>query len=228
MCNINKQIIDALYLRHACKLFDKNKTISKENFETILESARLSPSSFGFEPWKFVVVQSPEAREMLREYSWGANGERYGHEGQLGSASHFVLLLSKKAKHLKYDSDYLKHLFKDIKKLPDEMVEAYMNVVKNFQSSNPDLNNDEGLEKWASKQTYIPMTNMMHSAALLGIDSCPIEGFDSKEINKILKNSFGVNTEEYKISLMLAFGYRKNEEMFPKSRRTSEDVISWI
>jgi nitroreductase len=228
MKDINKQVIEALNFRHACKEFDENKKISEADFETILESARLSPSSFGFEPWQFLVVQNPDAREKLRKSTWGANGERYGTRGQLGTSSHFVLLLSKKAKDLKYDSKYLKHLFEEVKKLPKEMADAYIEVIKGFQSSNPDLDHDAGLESWACKQTYIAMGNMMHSAAFLGIDSCPIEGFEKDKIDEILKESFDVDTEEYQIASMIAFGYRKNEEVYPKSRRMTKDVIRWI
>lgn len=228
MNDINKQLIDALYFRHACKEFDENKKISDADFDTIIESARLSPSSFGFEPWQFLVVQNLEAREKLRANTWGANGERYGTKGQLGTASHFVILLSKKARDLRYDSKYLRNLFEGVKKLPKEMADAYIDVIKGFQTANPELNHDAGLEAWACKQTYIALANMMHTAALLGIDSCAVEGFEKDKINEILKESFGVDTEEYQIALMLPLGYRKNEEMFPKSRRASDDVIRWI
>jgi nitroreductase len=69
-----QEIIEAFQFRHATKKFDPNKRISDDDFKTILEAGRLSPSSVGYEPWKFVVVQNKELREKLREVSWGNHG----------------------------------------------------------------------------------------------------------------------------------------------------------
>lgn len=69
-----QEILEAFQFRHATKEFDPNKRISDDNFNTILEAGRLSPSSIGYEPWKFVVVQNKELREKLREVSWGHKG----------------------------------------------------------------------------------------------------------------------------------------------------------
>ncbi|MEC2164969.1 nitroreductase family protein, partial [Bacillus velezensis] len=82
MSDKKQQIIEAYQFRHATKEFDPEKKISESDFEFILETGRLSPSSLGLEPWKFVVVQNPELREKLREFTWGA-------QKQLPTASHF-------------------------------------------------------------------------------------------------------------------------------------------
>lgn len=89
MNDMNQTIIDAFHFRHATKQFDASKTISNEDFETILEAGRLSPSSLGLEPWKFVVVQSKTLRDKLKPHSWGA-------QKQLDSASHFMLIFARK------------------------------------------------------------------------------------------------------------------------------------
>lgn len=89
MNNKNKEIIDAFQFRHACKQFDPTKTVSEEDFNTILEAGRLSPSSFGFEPWKFLVVQNKSLKEKLFPVSWGA-------QNSFSGASHFVILLARK------------------------------------------------------------------------------------------------------------------------------------
>ncbi|CAC8352785.1 NAD(P)H-dependent quinone reductase [Staphylococcus aureus] len=86
MSNMNQTIMDAFHFRHATKQFDPQKKVSKEDFETILESGRLSPSSLGLEPWKFVVIQDQALRDELKAHSWGA-------AKQLDTASHFVLFL---------------------------------------------------------------------------------------------------------------------------------------
>ncbi|WP_176519285.1 nitroreductase family protein, partial [Bacillus toyonensis] len=67
-----EKIMEAFHFRHACKAFDPMQKISEEDFNFILETGRLSPSSFGYEPWKFVIVQNKEVREKLQPYSWGA------------------------------------------------------------------------------------------------------------------------------------------------------------
>ena len=80
---------------------------------------------------------------------------------------------------------------------------------------------------WASKQTYIALGNMMTSAALIGIDSCPIEGFHQEKTEALLREKFGVDTDKYGLSYMAAFGYRKTEPQFEKSRRNFEDIVTW-
>lgn len=89
MSNMNQTIIDAFKFKHATKQFDPSKKVSDEDFETILEAGRLSPSSLGLEPWHFVVVQSETLRDKLKPYSWGA-------QKQLDTASHFVLIFARK------------------------------------------------------------------------------------------------------------------------------------
>jgi len=85
-----EEILEAFNFRHACKLFDTEKRISDEDIHFILETARLSPSSFGFEPWHFVVVQNKELREKLKDNAWGATAK-------LDTASHFILGLTMKS-----------------------------------------------------------------------------------------------------------------------------------
>lgn len=104
-----QEILDAFQFRHATKEFDPDRKISDEDFQFILEAGRLSPSSVGLEPWKFIVVQNKELREKLRQVSWGA-------QGQLPTASHFVLLLGRTAKEMRHDSGYVADQLKHVKK----------------------------------------------------------------------------------------------------------------
>ena len=106
-----------------CSQFDPEKKISESDFEFILETGRLSPSSLGLEPWKFVVVQNPELREKLREFTWGA-------QKQLPTASHFVLLLARTAKDIRFDADYVKNHLREVKKMPEDMYEGYIPFLK--------------------------------------------------------------------------------------------------
>ena len=219
--NISKEeIINAFQYRHACKEFDSSKKLSDEDINFILKTANLSPSSFGFEPWHFIVVQDKELRELLKPVAWGA-------PLKLDTASHFILGLSMKAPMTKWDSDYIMNMMKDVKQFPEDVIEMYSKFYREFQERDFNLDTDKKLFDWASKQTYIALANMMTSAALAGIDSCPIEGFHEEKVNTLLREKFNVDTDKYGLSYMVAFGYRKAEPAHAKSRRNIEDIVTW-
>ncbi|GAA4975421.1 NAD(P)H-dependent oxidoreductase [Algibacter aquimarinus] len=215
-----KDIINAFNFRHATKEFDATKKLTKDQIDFILQTANLSPSSFGFEPWHFIVVQDQELRELLKPVAWGA-------PLKLDTASHFILGLSMKAQMTKWDSDYIMHMMKDIKQFPEDVIEMYSKFYREFQKSDFELDTDKKLFDWASKQTYIALANMMTAAALTGIDSCPIEGFHQEKTEALLREKFGVDTDKYGLSYMVAFGYRKAEPPHPKSRRAIKDIVTW-
>ncbi|CAM4127272.1 MULTISPECIES: NAD(P)H-dependent oxidoreductase [Flavobacterium] len=217
---LKQDIIKAFQSRHATKEFDATKKVSAENMNFILETAHLSPSSFGFEPWHFVVVQDAALRELLKPVAWGA-------PLKLDTASHFVLGLAMKAPMVKHDAEYIMHMMKEVKQLPEDVIEMYSKLYREFQERDFDLDTDKKLFDWASKQTYIALGNMMTSAALIGIDSCPIEGFHQEKAEALLQEKFGIDTNKYGLAYMVAFGYRKEEPVRTKSRRNIEDVVSW-
>ena len=215
-----KDIINAFNYRHATKEFDASKKLSDDTINFILETANLSPSSFGFEPWHFVVVQDKELRELLKPVAWGA-------PLKLDTASHFILGLSMKAPMTKWDSEYIMNIMKDVKQFPEDVIEMYSKFYREFQERDFDLDTDKKLFDWASKQTYIALANMMTAAALTGIDSCPIEGFHQEKAEALLRDKFGIDTEKYGLSYMVAFGYRKEEPGHPKSRRPLNEIVTW-
>jgi nitroreductase len=186
----------------------------------ILKTANYSPSSFGFEPWHFVVVQNQELRELLKPVAWGA-------PLKLDTASHFILGLSMKAPMTKWDADYIMHMMKEVKQFPSDIIETYSKFYREFQERDFDLDTDKKLFDWAAKQTYIALANMMTAAALNGIDSCPIEGFHEEKAAALLKEKFGIDTAKYGLSYMVAFGYRKEEPTREKSRRDFNDIVTW-
>ncbi len=219
MDNLNKEILEAFNFRHACKEFDPVKKVSDEDFNLILETAHLSPSSFGLEPWKFLIVQNMELREKIREVTWGG-------KKQLPTASHFIVILYRKAHFMRYYSEHLKYLMKNVQNLPDEAIVNRSKFIETFQKSDFELMDDRTLNDWSSKQTYIPLANMMTAAALLKIDSCPIEGFVAKDLEKVIGENFGINMEHFGISCMVAFGYRVNSQR-PKTRQPMDEIIKW-
>jgi nitroreductase len=217
---MENKFLDAMKFRHATKEFS-DKKISDEDFNTILEIGRISPSSFGFEPWKFIVLQNAQLREKLKAFSWGA-------QGQLPTASHFVIILTRTAKSMKYDSDFITHMIRDIKQLPQDVEKVYRGFYTKFQKEDFDLlGSERTLTDWASKQTYLALANMMTGAAYMGIDSCPIEGFDVKLTEAFLKDELNIDTQEFAPSVMVAFGYRKNEPKREKVRQPLEDIVAW-
>ncbi len=220
MIDKNK-IIEAYNYRHACKVFDANQKISDEDFSFILETARLSPSSFGFEPWKFLVVQNMALREKLKGVAWGA-------QGTLPTASHFIVILARKQKSMHYDSPYIKHMMQDVHHLPDDVIKKRGGFYKEFQESDFNLlKNERAMFDWSSKQTYIALANMMTSAAMIGIDSCPVEGYKAKEMETLMADDFGIDCTEFGVTCMVAFGYRVDEQKI-KTRQDIDDIVQWF
>jgi nitroreductase len=214
-----KEILSAFQFRHACKEFDTSKIIPDDEFALILEAARLSPSSFGFEPWHFVVVQDKNLRESLKKHAWGA-------PLKLDTASHFVLCLAMKTPLLKWDSPYIKQFMREVQHHPEDVIETRSKFYEQFQKSDFDLSDDRKMFDWACRQCYIALANMMTVAAMRGIDSCPIEGFHQVETDRILHSEFGVDASQYGIAYMVAFGYRLKEPR-AKTRRAVAQVVSW-
>ncbi|OOV86711.1 NAD(P)H-dependent oxidoreductase [Oceanospirillum linum] len=225
---IQQQIIDAFNFRHACKVFDPERKIPGDQFETILEAGRLSPSSFGFEPWQILVIQSPEKRELLREFSWGANGAFNGSAGQLGTASHFMIMLAHTDSTMNHNSEYLQQHLREVKQLPEEIIAFINQAYKKFQTHDFGIKGKRQITDWAARQAYIALGNMMTAAALLEIDSCPIEGFEMAKMTDVLQQHFDIDPERYQPAVMAAFGYRAGEPGFDKTRRRADQVVQWF
>jgi len=225
---IQTQIIDAFKFRHATKVFDAERKIGESEFDTILEAARLSPSSFGMEPWQILVVQTPEKRELFREFTWGANGATNSTAGQLGTASHFCIMLAHTGATMTHHSDYLQKHMKEVKKLPDEVVGFINDAYEKFQKHDFRIEGDRQIAEWSARQAYIALGNMMTAAALMGIDSCPIEGFEKDRTVAVLEEHFGIDPKIHTPAVMVAFGYRADGPMFPKTRRDMDDIVSWF
>ncbi|MCI0763784.1 NAD(P)H-dependent oxidoreductase [Bacillus sp. TL12] len=222
MKHTKEEILKAYQFRHACKEFDVNKKISDEDFHFILETGRLSPSSFGFEPWKFVVIQNQDIRNKLLPVSWGA-------QKQLPTASHFVVILARKKEEMIYNSSYISNFMKNIQQLPEEVITMKRGFYKEFQESDFQLlESDRTMFDWASKQTYIALGNMMTAAAQIGIDSCPIEGFHQEKVDAILKEEGIISDDTFGVSVLVAFGYRAEEPKRDKTRQTMDMVVEWI
>ncbi len=221
METMNQTILDAFRFRHACKKFDPAKSVSGEDFYTILEVARLSPSSFGFEPWKLVVLRDPQIRERLYSFAWGARNS-------LDGASHFVILLARKKADMLHSSDYITHILRDIQKFPEDIAQSRLKTYENFQKNEFRLlESDRAMFDWASKQTYIVLANMLTAAALLRVDACPIEGFDRQKADQLLAEFGVIDQEHFGVSVMAGFGYRAEPPHREKTRQPLSDIVLW-
>lgn len=217
---MKEKIIEAFMFRHACKEFDDTKKISDADFEFILETARLSPSSFGLEPWKFLVIQNPALREKFLPVTWGGGK-------QIPTSSHLVLTLAKKSYFMKYDSDYIADFMKNVQNLPDDVIAPRQKIYQQFQERDFNLlESERAMTDWAIHQTYIALGNMMTAAAMIGIDSCPIEGFNRQQLESLLAQEIGLNLEQFSVAYLVAFGYRKNQPK-AKNRQAIDKVVEY-
>lgn len=221
MEEIRKQIMETLNFRHACKEFNADSTIAEEDFAVIMEAARLSPSSFGLEPWKILVVQDMRLREKIRPAAWGALK-------QLPTASHFLILLARKRNEMLPDSDYLLDIMQGVQQLDAEKYAAKRIRYENFLKNDFKIwQGEEAMFWWACRQTYIALSNMLTVAAWMKIDSCAIEGFDREIVEQILEKEGVLNRETFGVCCMAAFGYRKNAQG-QKLRRNINNVFERI
>lgn len=221
MKNPREFILDTFQNRYTCKGYDPERRVSDEDFMTIMEAARLSPSSMGYEPWKFILLNNKEIKEKIRPHSWGA-------QAAIDGASHLVIILARTNKHMKYDSDYLKYITEEVQGFEEDMARARTEKFKTFQESDFKLfESERALFDWTCKQTYIPLANMLTAAAILGVDSTPIEGFDKEKVAEVLTQEGIYDSEDFSISSMIAFGYT-NRDHRPKTRRKMEEVFEII
>lgn len=215
---IRKSLIDRAKRRFATKEFDATKTIDKEDWDTILEVARLSASSFGYEPWKILGVESKEIKEDLKDFTWGATTK-------LDEASKFIVVLARK--NVTFDSKHVKKMTKEVYGREYDPESVRSKLFKEFQEQHFDLTDERKLFDWASKQTYIMMANMMTAAIELGIDTCPIEGFDREKAEDYLEKKRLIDRKEFGLSYMLCFGYR-NMEVPEKYRQKLDEIYTEI
>lgn len=178
-------ILDIFRRRFACHGFIPDRTISREDMDTVLEAGRLSPSSFGLEQWKFIVVTNPEVKTALQAACFN--------QPQVGNASAVVVILAKIAE-LDPDSEYIQKLM--AREYPGEALAPALANYRGFHA-NTDI------KAWSVTQCHIAAANMMTAATAAGLDSCAIGGFLADEVKKILE----IDASRYEIALILPFGY---------------------
>jgi len=202
---------DAMNFRHACKVFDESKKINDEEIRYILEAGVKSPSSFGMEGWKFLVITDEALKARLRPSCWN--------QVQITSCSHLVVVLANIASLKPENGEVRKRFMR--RDMPEEKLEFYLDLYAKHLSDT--LSSDEKIYAWSARQTYIAAANMMSAAAYIGIDSCPIEGFVKNEVEEILK----LDTKQHQVAMLLPLGYRLNEQS-KQIRLPFDSIIEFI
>ena len=201
-------VIDALKFRHACKKFNPDKTISPADLDLILEAACLSPTSFGMEAWKFLVLASPKIREKLRPACWD--------QAQVTDSSHVIVILARPGL-IAPENDYVLNRFLR-RQLPEDATKAYVERYKWYMET--EVYPRMSPYAWCAKQCYIGLANIMTAAASLGIDSCPMEGFEKDRVESVL----GIDTQTYEVAVLVALGYRASDQP-PRLRQNRDDLV---
>lgn len=212
-----QQALEIFRRRVSTRHYDPARKISAEDFAAILDFGRLSPSSVGSEPWKFLVIQNQGLREKIKPVAWGM-------QSSITEASHLVILLAKK--HARYDTPFFSELMERRGFTPEQRAAA-LERYRSFQTHDIAIADDErALFDWASKQSYIALANMLTGAAMLGIDSCPIEGMNYAAVEHILAQAGLLDPAEYGVSVAATFGYRARD-IQPKPRRDAAETVVW-
>lgn len=208
------QIKEALEWRYATKRFDPTRKISPSDWQTLKESLQLAPSSYGVQPWKFLVVENPEIREKLKAVSWN--------QSQVTEASHYVVFAYKEEMDPAFLEKYLQRI-SEVRNTPLESLEGFKGMLMQNLAKAP----EEKIRVWSQRQAYIAMGFLLETAALLKIDATPMEGLDPAAYDKIL----GLEGTGWKTVATVALGYRHAEDAYQnlkKVRFPESHIIEYV
>lgn len=209
------QIIQTLNWRYATKAFNPDKKIPDDVWHALEQSLVLAPSSFGMQPWRFFVVRNPQIRQQLVENSFN--------QTKVAEASHLVVLAIKKDIGVDDVPNYIDRV-SEVRNVPKEELEGLANLIKGYLQDPPfPLQPD----KWSAKQVYLALGFFLYSAALLGIDTCAIEGFMPAKYDEIL----GLSEKGYFAVVLCVAGYRANDDQAAdkaKVRYETDKVVEYI
>ena len=200
-------VLDALRFRYATKQFDAARQIDAETWGALEASLVLTPSSFGLQPWKFLIVTDAAVREQLVEHSWG--------QRQVAEASHLIVM----AVRTQVDEAYLDRFIArnaEVRGVPAESLAGYRGMMAGSLGM---MTAD-----WAAKQAYIALGQFMLAAALVGVDTCPMEGFVAAKYDEIL----GLGAQGLTTAVLCPAGYRATGDKYAslaKVRWDAADVI---
>lgn len=208
-------LLESLQWRYATKKFDPNKTIAAETWSALEESLVLTPSSYGLQPWKFLIITNPEIKEQLKPLSWN--------QAQVTDCSHYVVFAIKK-NLTAADVDRFVARTAEVRDVPVESIKGYRDMMVSDVVNGP---RSFTANEWAARQVYIALGNFMTSAALVGVDTCPMEGIDPGKYDRLL----GLPEKGFATVVACAAGYRSEDDKYAtlaKIRFSLEEVIERI
>ncbi len=203
------ELLAALNWRYATKLFDATKKIPADTWAALEESLVLTPSSYGLQPWKFLVIQSQELRQQLLPHTW--------RQRQVVDCSHLLVMTVKKAYALEDADAFIARMVEVRGGSADALVGFREMIAGTHQSGYM-------TKDWAKMQAYLALGQFMAACALLGIDACPMEGFVVDQYDEIL----GLDAQGLTTAVLCPVGYRHPDDRYaglPKVRFQNSDVI---
>ena len=205
------QLLEGLNWRYATKQYDTTKKISAEDLETLKEATRLSVSSYGLQPYKVLIIDTPELREQLKAVAW--NQPALTDSSQL-----FVFAIEKNVGEKQIDA-YMQNI-SETRGIPTENLQGFKGMIH----AAVDGLDENAKDNWAKKQAYIALSTLINTAALLKIDATPMEGFDAQQFDKIL----GLEALGLATAVIASVGYRHEEDAsqhYKKVRKSNEDLF---
>jgi nitroreductase len=209
MSKVNNEIIhNQLNWRYACKKFDTTKKISTTDWNVLAESLQLSASSYGLQPWKFIVVQNPDVRQQLLPLSWG--------QTPVTDCSHLVVLAYKEKMDVDHVEKFIQQTAK-VRGIEASTLNGYKDMMIGDVVNGPRA---EIASWWAQKQTYIAMGTLLTTAAMMEIDTLPMEGINPAEYDKVLK----LEGSGWKTVAAVACGYRHADDKYQFAKKVRFDL----
>jgi len=216
MTNLTEdQLISALNWRYATKKFDPTKKIPAATWAALEQSLVLAPSSFGLQPWKFLIVDDPAVRQKLLAASWG--------QTQIVDAAKMVVFTLQKDLG-EADVTHFINRTTEVRGGTAESHGGYKNIMVQSLAG---AKAGGTLDAWMSRQVYIAVGQFMASAALLGVDTCPMEGIAPPQYDEIL----GLTGTRFTTLCVCTAGYRSAEDKYasaPKVRFPAAEVITHV
>ncbi len=214
---MNHSIIEDLRWRHTAKKYDTSRKISQHDLDVLFEAMRLSASSINSQPWRFIVIESEQARERM--------SKTFAHKFQFNQPHVFdssqIILFAYNPRYSRNDyAEVVDNGIEDGRTKPGERENAFGSFI--FAEMNTDKNGDTSC--WTKAQLYIALGNTLHTLARLKIDATPMEGIDIELVNEAFKTEL----DGYQCDVALAIGYRHQEDYnagLPKSRRRLDSIL---
>ena len=210
-----RQLLNALQWRYATKVFDATQKIPADVWQTLERALVLTPTSYGLQPYKFLVINDPAKRAGLLPHSWN--------QKQVVDASHFVVFTAR-TKITDTDVNKLITVTSDVRKIPAESLNFYRDLMLGDVVNGPC---GKIAHEWAARQAYIALGNLMTCAAVLGVDACPMEGLNPAEYDRVL----GLTYSGYATVVTCALGYRAAGDKYaslPKVRYEASELVQTI